>query len=81
MQLVSRYDINLSKTIYFHNLISIIGHHVCNIELAKLLYKVLTCSRFIEENNEYKNQQKEIQRKRGSPPGMAPQELMMYWGV
>ncbi|KAI2697681.1 hypothetical protein CBS147332_8664 [Penicillium roqueforti] len=35
---------------------------------------------FIEENNEYKNQQKEIQRKRGSPPGMAPQELMMYWG-
>ncbi|OQE07030.1 hypothetical protein PENVUL_c015G06718 [Penicillium vulpinum] len=35
---------------------------------------------FIEENNEYKNQQKENQSKRGSPPGMAPQELMMYWG-
>ncbi|KAJ5985116.1 hypothetical protein N7499_008606 [Penicillium canescens] len=35
---------------------------------------------FIEENNEYKNLQKELQRKRGSPPGMAPQELMMYWG-
>lgn len=41
---------------------------------------LLTRLRFIEENNEYKNQQKEIQRKRGSPPGMAPQELMMYWG-
>jgi RAT1-interacting protein len=41
----------------------------------------LTGLRFIEENNEYKNQQKEIQRKRGSPPGMAPQELMMYWGM
>jgi len=42
---------------------------------------LLTRLRFIEENNEYKNQQKEIQRKRGSPPGMAPQELMMYWGT
>ncbi|CAG8072727.1 unnamed protein product [Penicillium olsonii] len=42
---------------------------------------LLTRLRFIEENNEYKNQQKEIQRKRGSPPGMAPQELMMYWGM
>jgi RAT1-interacting protein len=41
----------------------------------------LTRLRFIEENNEYKNRQKEIQRKRGSPPGMAPQELMMYWGM
>ena len=35
---------------------------------------------FIEENNAYKNKQKEIQRNQRMPPGMASQELMMYWG-
>jgi RAT1-interacting protein len=41
----------------------------------------LTPPRFIEENNAYKNQQKEIQRNQRMPPGMASQELMMYWGM
>ncbi|CEO58456.1 Putative HLA class III protein Dom3z [Penicillium brasilianum] len=35
---------------------------------------------FIEENNSYKNRQKELQRNQRMPPGMASQELMMYWG-
>ncbi|KAJ6120209.1 hypothetical protein N7523_004489 [Penicillium sp. IBT 18751x] len=35
---------------------------------------------FIEENNEYKNRQKEAQCKQRMPPGMASQEQMMYWG-
>ncbi|OQD78400.1 hypothetical protein PENDEC_c001G07051 [Penicillium decumbens] len=35
---------------------------------------------FIEENNEYKNRQKEIQRNQRMPPGMPSQEQMMYWG-
>ncbi|CAL5868876.1 uncharacterized protein PFLUO_LOCUS3103 [Penicillium psychrofluorescens] len=35
---------------------------------------------FIEENNAYKNQQKETQRNQRMPAGMASQELMMYWG-
>ncbi|KAJ5204033.1 uncharacterized protein N7498_004912 [Penicillium cinerascens] len=35
---------------------------------------------FIEENNEYKNRQKEVQRNQRMPPGMASQEQMMYWG-
>ncbi|KAJ6024934.1 decapping endonuclease targeting mRNA [Penicillium herquei] len=40
----------------------------------------LICFRFIEENNAYKNEQKEIQRHQRMPPGMASQEMMMYWG-
>lgn len=35
---------------------------------------------FIEENNSYKNEQKEIQKNQRMPPGMASQERMMYWG-
>ncbi|KAJ5449608.1 Decapping nuclease rai1 [Penicillium daleae] len=35
---------------------------------------------FIEENNSYKNRQKELQRNQRMPPGMASQDLMMYWG-
>ncbi|KAJ5873566.1 Decapping nuclease rai1 [Penicillium subrubescens] len=35
---------------------------------------------FIEENNTYKNRQKELQKNQRMPPGMASQELMMYWG-
>lgn len=35
---------------------------------------------FIEENNSYKNQQKQIQKNQRMPPGMASQELMAYWG-
>ncbi|KAF7714105.1 Decapping nuclease [Penicillium ucsense] len=35
---------------------------------------------FIEEHNAYKNQQKHIQKNQRMPPGMASQELMMYWG-
>ncbi|KAL2786056.1 RAI1 like PD-XK nuclease-domain-containing protein [Aspergillus keveii] len=35
---------------------------------------------FIEENNAYKNQQKQIQKNQRMPPGMASQELMAYWG-
>ncbi|KAF9892179.1 decapping endonuclease targeting mRNA [Aspergillus nanangensis] len=35
---------------------------------------------FIEENNGYKNQQKQIQRNQRMPPGMASQDLMAYWG-
>lgn len=42
--------------------------------------KLMHC-RFIEENNAYKNEQKEIQRNQRMPPGMASQELMMYWGM
>ncbi|KAJ5491619.1 Decapping nuclease rai1 [Penicillium diatomitis] len=37
-------------------------------------------TRFIEEHNAYKNQQKHIQKNQRMPPGMASQELMMYWG-
>jgi hypothetical protein len=37
-------------------------------------------SSFIEENNSYKNQQKQIQKNQRMPPGMASQELMAYWG-
>ncbi|KAJ5779012.1 hypothetical protein N7457_006732 [Penicillium paradoxum] len=55
-------------------------HHVRISSSHYPRYERLNVARFIEENNEYKNQQKENQRKRGSPPGMAPQELMMYWG-
>ncbi|KAJ5718693.1 decapping endonuclease targeting mRNA [Penicillium malachiteum] len=40
----------------------------------------LICLRFIEENNAYKNEQKEIQRHQRMPPGMPSQEMMMYWG-
>ncbi|KAF4223740.1 hypothetical protein CNMCM6457_000022 [Aspergillus fumigatiaffinis] len=35
---------------------------------------------FIEENNVYKNQQKQIQQNQRMPPGMASQDLMAYWG-
>jgi hypothetical protein len=56
-----------------------LGHYV-RLQQIKTAVYLLTHDSFIEENNEYKNLQKELQRKRGSPPGMAPQELMMYWG-
>ncbi|PYH48282.1 DXO/RAI1 family decapping nuclease [Aspergillus saccharolyticus JOP 1030-1] len=36
--------------------------------------------RFIEENNSYKNEQKWIQRSQRTPPGIASQDLMAYWG-
>jgi RAT1-interacting protein len=36
---------------------------------------------FIEENNAYKNEQKQIQKNQRMPPGMASQELMAYWGL
>lgn len=35
---------------------------------------------FIEENNLYKIQQKQIQENQRMPPGMASQDLMAYWG-
>ncbi|WEW61891.1 decapping endonuclease targeting mRNA [Emydomyces testavorans] len=35
---------------------------------------------FIEENNEYKNAQKQIQREQKMAPGSPSQDLMMYWG-
>ncbi|GAM40798.1 hypothetical protein TCE0_041r13421 [Talaromyces pinophilus] len=35
---------------------------------------------FIEENNSYKNAQKEIQRNQRMPPGMPSQDMMAYWG-
>ncbi|KAL2216912.1 rai1 protein [Thermoascus aurantiacus ATCC 26904] len=35
---------------------------------------------FIEENNEYKNEQKRIQRSQRMPPGMPSQDMMTYWG-
>jgi RAT1-interacting protein len=42
---------------------------------------MLMGSSFIEENNAYKNQQKQIQQNQRMPPGMASQELMAYWGT
>ncbi|KAL4926511.1 DXO/RAI1 family decapping nuclease [Aspergillus undulatus] len=35
---------------------------------------------FIEENNAFKNEQKQIQKNQRMPPGMASQDLMAYWG-
>ncbi|OJJ43730.1 hypothetical protein ASPZODRAFT_19035 [Penicilliopsis zonata CBS 506.65] len=35
---------------------------------------------FIEENNAYKNMQKQMQRNQRMPPGMPPQDVMAYWG-
>ncbi|KAH8689683.1 putative Dhp1-interacting protein Din1 [Talaromyces proteolyticus] len=35
---------------------------------------------FIEENNTYKNKQKEIQRNQRPLPGMPSQDVMAYWG-
>lgn len=37
-------------------------------------------SRFIEENNIYKNQQKHLQKNQRMPPGMPSQDMMAYWG-
>ncbi|EAW08616.1 DXO/RAI1 family decapping nuclease [Aspergillus clavatus NRRL 1] len=50
-----------------------------------MMTKILTApfdnlNGFIEENNAYKNQQKQIQQNQRMPPGMASQELMAYWG-
>jgi hypothetical protein len=36
--------------------------------------------RFIEENNAYKNAQKEVQRNQRPLPGMPSQDVMAYWG-
>jgi RAT1-interacting protein len=38
------------------------------------------CGSFIEENNSYKNAQKDIQRNQRMPPGMPSQDMMAYWG-
>ncbi|KAA8643198.1 hypothetical protein EYZ11_012540 [Aspergillus tanneri] len=35
---------------------------------------------FIEENNAYKNHQKQLQHNQRMPQGMPPQDLMAYWG-
>ncbi|KAL4944721.1 hypothetical protein BDV06DRAFT_232678 [Aspergillus oleicola] len=35
---------------------------------------------FVEENNAYKNEQKQLQKNQRMPPGMASQDLMAYWG-
>ncbi|KAL2003476.1 hypothetical protein VTN02DRAFT_3685 [Thermoascus thermophilus] len=35
---------------------------------------------FIEENNEYKNEQKRIQMNQRMPPGMPSQDMMAFWG-
>ncbi|CRG88758.1 Decapping nuclease rai1 [Talaromyces islandicus] len=35
---------------------------------------------FIEENNAYKNAQKEVQRNQRPQPGMPSQDVMAYWG-
>lgn len=35
---------------------------------------------FIEENNLYKNQQKQLQKNQRMPPGMPSQDMMAYWG-
>ncbi|KAI1924561.1 decapping endonuclease targeting mRNA [Ophidiomyces ophidiicola] len=43
-------------------------------------HSFLGYSRFIEENNEYKNNQKQVQKGQRMPPGAPSQELMMYWG-
>ncbi|KAI2791616.1 Decapping nuclease rai1 [Penicillium oxalicum] len=50
-----------------------------------MMTKILTApfdmmNGFIEENNAYKNRQKQVQKNQRMPPGMASQELMMYWG-
>jgi hypothetical protein len=42
---------------------------------------MLMRNRFIEENNLYKIQQKQIQENQRMPPGMASQDLMAYWGT
>ena len=63
------------------NLTDLIGHDV----RAPSSYLTFFCDadgrRFIEENNEYKNRQKEVQCNQRMPPGMASQEQMMYWGT
>ncbi|KAL1959981.1 hypothetical protein VTO42DRAFT_649 [Malbranchea cinnamomea] len=35
---------------------------------------------FIEENNEYKNTRRAIQRAQKTPPGFPSQDMMIYWG-
>ena len=40
----------------------------------------LTGCSFIEENNDYKNAQKELQSKQRMPPGMPSQDMMAFWG-
>ncbi|KAI9369789.1 RAI1 like PD-XK nuclease-domain-containing protein [Aspergillus egyptiacus] len=39
----------------------------------------MNATRF-QENNAYKNEQKQIQKNQKMPPGMASQDLMAYWG-
>ena len=51
------------------------------ISIWNLIFVMLIHCRFIEENNEYKNRQKELQHNQRMPPGMASQEQMMYWGA
>ncbi|KAJ5358527.1 Decapping nuclease rai1 [Penicillium cataractarum] len=55
-------------------------HNVRIKTSATTFHSIDITSRFIEENNSYKNRQKELQRNQRMPPGMASQELMMYWG-
>lgn len=47
---------------------------------SKLTSDVLSNS-FIEENNEFKLSQKEVQRNQQMPPGAASQDMMAFWGI
>jgi RAT1-interacting protein len=49
--------------------------------LAVLTMRFLTVFSFIEENNYYKNKQKQLQKNQIMPPGMPSQDLMAYWGT
>lgn len=53
------------------------------VSSAELFYRaiLLIDDSFIEENNEYKNEQKRIQRSQRMPPGMPSQDMMTYWGM
>jgi hypothetical protein len=73
---VSLYDPHIQT-----NLIDLTGYNV-RMTISKIyVFTMLIYRRFIEENNEYKNRQKEVQRNQRMPPGMASQEQMMYWGA
>lgn len=54
--------------------------YVLALEYGLRTTELMHC-RFIEENNAYRNEQKDIQRSQRMPPGMPSQELMMYWGM
>lgn len=59
-----------------------LGNDVCRpLDLSCQPGMALTCSSFIEENNAYKNHQKQLQHNQRMPPGMPSQEMMAYWGT